>query len=586
MSPLLKMKLRTEEDVVAARQRSRQIAALLHFDTQEQTRIATAVSEIARNAFRYTGGGTVEFAADGALEIRVTDTGPGIANLDAVLKGRYKSSTGMGIGLLGAQRLMDDFRIESLPGKGTAVWMRKGMPRRSFHLTPADLSRITAELARTAANPFQEIDQQSRELMATLTDLRARQEELVQLNRELEDTNRGVVALYAELDEKAEHLRQADRLKSTFLSHMSHEFRTPLNSIMALSNILLERLDGPLTAEQEKQVSFIHNAARELTDMVNDLLDLAKVEAGKIEVHASEFDIGTLLGTLRGMMRPLNTNSQVQLIIDEPEPNLPLMYSDEAKVAQVLRNFVSNALKFTEKGEVRVRCDWDAAIGFVFFTVSDTGIGIAPEEQEQVFQQYYQVDSLRQRRVKGTGLGLPLSRKLAELLGGSISLQSAPGAGSHFKVGLPIRYGSAPPAPALSPAVDAVESSGDLSHQVAQLLVIDDEDLARYLIRKQLGSLPVTVTEARSGAEGLALASKGGIEAIVLDVVMPDTSGFQVLAQLKDDPGTRHIPVVIHTSLPLTGEEREALSQATAIISKSRSEPELRDVVTSLITHR
>ena len=178
--------------------------------------------------------------------------------------------------------------------------------------------------------------------------------------------------------------------------------------------------------------------------MVNDLLDLAKVEAGKIEVHASEFDIATLLGTLRGMMRPLNSNPQVQLTIDEPDPNRPHMFSDEAKVAQILRNFVSNALKFTEKGEVRVQCDFEEVSQFVIFTVSDTGIGIAPEEQEQVFQQYYQVDSLRQRRVKGTGLGLPLSRKLAELLGGSISLRSAPGLGSQFTVRLPLRYGSVP----------------------------------------------------------------------------------------------------------------------------------------------
>ena len=148
MSPLLKLRLGTEQDVVAARQRSRQIAALLNFDTQEQTRIATAVSEVARNAFRYAGGGTVEFPADGGLEIRITDTGPGIANLDAILNGRYKSATGMGLGLVGAQKLMDDFRIESIPGKGTSVWMRKSMPRRAFQLTPTDVNRIGAELAR------------------------------------------------------------------------------------------------------------------------------------------------------------------------------------------------------------------------------------------------------------------------------------------------------------------------------------------------------------------------------------------------------------------------------------------------------
>jgi signal transduction histidine kinase len=585
MTPLLTLKLRSDQDVVAARQRSRQIAELLLFDTQEQTRIATAVSEIARNAFRYTGGGTVEFAAERGIEIRITDDGPGIPNLDAILQGRYKSTTGMGLGLIGAQKLMDEFRVDTVPGRGTTIWMRKATSRRSPQLTPTDLNRIAAELARTAANPYQEIDQQSRELMATLTDLRSRQEELVQLNRELEDTNRGVVALYAELDEKAERLRQADRLKSTFLSHMSHEFRTPLNSIMALSNILIERLDGPLTAEQELQVTFIHNAARELTDMVNDLLDLAKVEAGKIEVHTSQFDLRTLLGTLRGMMKPLNTNPQVQLIIEDPQPGLAEMFSDEGKVAQILRNFISNAIKFTEKGEVRVRCELEEVSEFVVFTVSDTGIGIAPEEQEQIFQQYYQIDSSRQRKVKGTGLGLPLAKKLAELLGGSIGVRSLPGEGSTFFVRLPLRYGGD-----LEPTLDSSERQSPVSPpaelRAPQLLVIDDEDLSRYLIRKELAPLDFTVSEAKSGSEGLEIASKGGVEAIVLDIVMPDASGFHILARLKEDPATRDIPVVIHTSLSLTGEEREALSQAAAIVSKSRSEPELRNVVTSLIGHR
>jgi signal transduction histidine kinase len=206
---------------------------------------------------------------------------------------------------------------------------------------------------------------------------------------------------------------------------------------MALTKILLDRLDGPLTDEQEKQVSFIHNAARELTDMVNDLLDLAKVEAGKIEVHASEFEIATLLGALRGMMRPLNTNPNVQLVFDDVPAAVPPMCSDEGKVSQILRNFVSNALKFTERGEVRVCCTYEEKADVVVITVSDTGIGIPTEEQDRIFQQYYQVDSPKQRKVKGTGLGLPLSRKLAELLGGSVSLQSEPGAGSTFRVRLP-----------------------------------------------------------------------------------------------------------------------------------------------------
>lgn len=585
-TPLLTVQIRNEQDLVAARQRSRQIAALLGFDTQEQTRIATAVSEIARNAFRYGGGGRLDFIVDEGLEIRVTDKGEGISNLDEILAGRYRSATGMGLGIIGAQKLMDEFWIETAPGKGVSVTMRKSAGRRGIRLAPAELSRITNELTRAAETPYQEIDRQSRELLVALTDLRSRNEELAQLNRELEDTNRGVVALYAELDEKAEHLRQADRLKSTFLSHMSHEFRTPLNSIMALSKILIDRLDGPLTAEQEKQVTFIHNASRELTDMVNDLLDLAKVEAGKIEIHAAEFDVGTLLGALRGMMRPLNTNANVQLIIEEPQPGLPSMFSDEAKVSQILRNFVSNALKFTERGEVRVHCDFDSRSGHVVFTVADTGIGIAPEEQEQVFQQYYQIDSLRQRKVKGTGLGLPLSRKLAELLGGSIAVRSASGVGSNFSVRLPLRYGqtSMPAASASELEPQRPDPSPDPDRP--RVLVIDDEDVARYLIRKQLMPIPVELIETRSGEEGLRIAARGGICAIILDIVMPESSGFQVLAELKEHPATRNIPVVVHTSLDLSHEERNALSHAIAIVPKSASESQLKDVVTSLVGNR
>ena len=192
----------------------------------------------------------------------------------------------MGLGIVGARRLMDEFLIDTAPGRGTTVTMMKTLPRRGPKLTRETLARVVEEIAHEGTgSPYQEIDIQNRELLRTLEDLRARQEELAQLNRELEDTNRGVVALYAELDEKAEHLKQADRLKSTFLSHMSHEFRTPLNSIMALSKILMDHLDGPLTDEQQKQVTFIHHAAGELTEMVNDLLDLAKVEAGKIDIH-------------------------------------------------------------------------------------------------------------------------------------------------------------------------------------------------------------------------------------------------------------------------------------------------------------
>ena len=171
---------------------------------------------------------------------------------------------------------------------------------------------------RPAPDPVQELQTQNTELVASLAELRTRQEELERLNTELEDTNRGVVALYAELDERAEQLRQASELKSRFLSNMSHEFRTPLNSILALSRLLLDRIDGPLTAEQERQVTYIRRSAESLTELVNDLLDLAKVEAGKLEVRPRPFTVTELFGALRGVMKPLQQNDAVDLIFEEP----------------------------------------------------------------------------------------------------------------------------------------------------------------------------------------------------------------------------------------------------------------------------
>ena len=218
--------------------------------------------------------------------------------------------------------------------------------------------------------------EQNRELMQSLDEIRRREEESQQLNQELGDTNRGVVALYAELDGRAEQLRQASELKTRFLSNMSHEFRTPLNSVLALSRLLLDRIDGDLTAEQERQVGYIRRSAESLLDLVNDMLDLAKVEAGKAEIKPVRFAVTSLFGALRGALKPLLTSTAVELLFESPK-DLPPLYTDEAKVAQILRNLISNALKFTEEGEVRVTARTSENGASIIFSVRDTGIGIA-----------------------------------------------------------------------------------------------------------------------------------------------------------------------------------------------------------------
>lgn len=289
------------------------------------------------------------------------------------------------------------------------------------------------------------VDEDLRERLAqTEVALRARDAVVAALTQELSETNQGVVALYAELDDNAARLKEASDLKSRFLSYMSHEFRTPLGAILSMARLLLDELDGPLTVEQQKQVTFIQTSAAELTEMVNDLLDLAKVEAGRITISPAWFEMVDLFSALRGMFKPILASSTVSLIFEEPH-DIPRIFTDDKRLSQILRNFVSNALKFTLEGEVRVSAtliDTD----HVKFSVADTGIGIPEEHLTTLFQDYVQVDSAIQKRLRGTGLGLSLSKKLAHVLGGDVSATSQLRKGSVFSVTIPVSIpGHEPP---------------------------------------------------------------------------------------------------------------------------------------------
>jgi signal transduction histidine kinase/CheY-like chemotaxis protein len=670
-----------ELDLVLTRQRARQIAELLGFKDQDLTRIATAVSEIARNAFIYGGEGKAEFLVEDKAPLqmflaRISDKGPGIDDLKGLLDGQRASKTGMGLGIIGARRLMDYFHIESAPGQGTTVLLGKTFSPRMPKLSGHDLVRIAGDLERIRPyTPLEEIQKQNQELLRTL-------EELTQLNRELEDTNRGVVALYTELDEKAERLHKADELKSRFLSHTSHELRSPLNSILSLSRILLNRTDGELTAEQERQVGFIQKATEHLSEMINELLDLAKIEAGKMVVRTKEFEVEELFGTLRGLVKPLHVIPFVELIFENPV-GIPLFNTDDGKVMQILRNLIANALKFTEQGEIRVSAAMDPGGHAVIFSVADTGIGISPDDQERIFEEYVQIETPLQKQVKGTGLGLPLSRKLAELLGGSLSVTSEKGVGSTFTAVIPLVYegilekavtplidkhvepkrlpvlvvedepstmfiyeiylkGSpfrVIPAYTVKEARQALrqvlpaaiildillpEEDGwdfltelkqekgtrdipvlvvtiiDDQHEkgmilgaddycvkpvdrswllkrlqeldpLEKIMIVDDEESARYMFKKALEDTPYILIEAADGPEGIRRAREEQPQVIFLDLLMPGMSGFEVLERLKSDPATRAIPVIIYTSKELEEEERLRLSADAAAILFKRS---------------
>jgi signal transduction histidine kinase/CheY-like chemotaxis protein len=679
--PIIHVALLTERDVVHTRQRAREVAAELGLDNQDQIRLATATSEIARNAFRYARNGKVTLSlileSPQRLEVTVTDSGSGISNLQQIFEGRYKSETGLGMGLIGTRRLMDEFDIESSPA-GTVVRMAKHLPYHSNTWTPRTASDLSRKLqSRAPDSPYEEIEQQNQELMKTLQELRSRQEELELLNHELEDTNRGVVALYAELDERADYLRRASELKTKFLSNVSHEFRTPLNSVISLARLLLERIDGDLTAEQIKQVRYIESSAQDLQEMVNDLLDLAKVEAGKIRIRPKRFEVHELFSALKGMLKPLLAdNNSVDLVFNDAM-ELPTLRTDEGKVSQILRNLISNALKFTPNGKVTVSAmmlenQW------VQFTVEDTGIGIPPEHHEDIFREFSQVENPLQEKHRGTGLGLPLCRNLTMLLGGTIWLESEPGRGSTFFVRIPAVYvgetiqtedSSALPAPDFHRApVLVLEDDTETAHlletylrdsefqpilasTIAQaegwtsrhtpaavvadvyigddlcwgfierlrsrlpelplivtsahdepqtafasganlflpkpiegdnllrelrrltahngtrkLLLVDDNEVARYILRDLLDQPWLQIREASSGVAALNALKESLPDAVVLDLLMPDLSGFEILRQLRSQPATKNLPVLIYTSKLLTEAEKTQLDSWQARI--------------------
>lgn len=541
--------IKSETDVVVARQRAKQIAQLCNFGAQDQVRIATSVSELARNVFRYAGSGRVRFSIEGetspqVLAIAIEDQGPGIPNIDKILAGEYISQTGMGKGILGARRLADRFDIKTAPGAGTTITFKKIFPRYAPRITPESSNFIFGKLSTLPTElSIAEAMQQNQELLMALSELKARQDDLLSLTRELEDTNRGMVALYAELDEKADHLRRADEMKSRFLSNMSHEFRTPLSSIRALAKLLLERVDGDLTMEQAKQVNFILQAANDLNELVNDLLDIAKIEAGKVDVRPSAFDVGSLFGALRGMLRPLLVSESLKLTFVPPDAPLE-MFTDEAKLSQILRNFISNALKFTEVGEITVSAKLLAEKNQVIFSVADTGIGIAENDLKLIFEEFSQVENALQKKVKGTGLGLPLCRNLAKLLQGSVSVTSELGVGSTFSVTVPVSIDQGED----ETQQEAEPNSGNHDRRIPILIVEDNAatqlQYEKYLLNTEFR--PVAALNQRDAAEQWTMQRPS---AVILDIMVQGEDNWLWLAELKNDPERSEVPVIIVTEV-------------------------------------
>nr|MDT0661272.1 sensor histidine kinase [Micromonospora sp. DSM 115978] len=436
------MALRVEHDIFLIRQRGREVAAAVGLENQDQIRIATALSELARQVLADAGGADVVFLTELGEQVRL--------RVDLTTAAPVPPSTLTAGPAAAARRLVDQFVVED-DGPATVVRMSRPIPSSAEPLTTERLARLRSRLAESRpGGPLDELSVQNDQLIAALDEARRHRDELSRLNdelaetnqgvlalysqlsEELEETNRGVVALYAELDEKSVQLRAASEAKSRFLANVSHELRAPVTAIMGLARLLSDSASDPLTGEQGRQVSLIRDSATDLLALVNDLLDLAKAEAGRIEPVWAQVDLRVVFGQLRGTLRALETGAR--LVVEEPPPEA-LLRSDEVLLSRILRNLLHNGLKFTEHGEVRMVAERDGEDWRI--SVSDTGVGIPAGLHDRIFEEFYQAPG--GGRSVGTGLGLPYARRLTTLLGGTVDLTSEVGRGSTFVVTLPAR---------------------------------------------------------------------------------------------------------------------------------------------------
>jgi signal transduction histidine kinase/CheY-like chemotaxis protein len=347
--------------------------------------------------------------------------------------------------------------------------------------------------------------------------------------------------LLAEIRAANEQLRELDKLKSQFLANMSHELRTPLNSIIGFSRVILKGIDGPLTELQQQDLETIHSSGQHLLSLINDMLDQAKIEAGKMKIQPDYVDLGEIIQEAMTTATGLVKDKPVDLIADVPD-DLPQVYGDQMRIRQVLLNLASNAAKFTYEGSITIRAvqlQADPATGEpsrVRVDVVDTGIGISPEDQAKLFEAFSQVDTSTTRRAGGTGLGLAISRQLIELHGGSMWVQSELGQGATFCFTVPLHpLAKRAEAPALQPT----------TAERSVVLAVDDDQSVLNLYQRYLDKQGYTVIGLTSGQNVVEYVRQYKPVAVMLDIMMPDKDGWQVMAELKSNPDTRRVPVIM-----------------------------------------
>ncbi len=369
-----------------------------------------------------------------------------------------------------------------------------------------------------------ELEQQSTEMEAQATQLKYASEELKHQN--------------AELGQQQKQLKNADRLKSEFLSNMSHELRTPLNSVMALSRVLIMQAKDKLSREEVNYLEIIEKNGKQLLSLINDILDLSKIEAGKMDVTPKPFSLNNLIETIVESLTPVAKEKKIE-ISHNIDHTLKKIESDEVRVHQIIQNIVGNAVKFTSKGSVAIDLSHDETNAYI--RVKDTGVGISQEDLPYIFEEFRQIDGSSSRKFEGTGLGLAIAYKAAQILRGNIALTSQLNQGSEFTVRLPILWeGYVPPEPA---PIGFEKDNTPLRKKT--ILIVDDDPGIRDMISEFLINMGYQTLTAASGRQALDLARIHNPMAMTIDIIMPEMDGWELINHLKNDPRTSQIPVIV-----------------------------------------
>ncbi|GGX89669.1 ATP-binding response regulator [Streptomyces minutiscleroticus] len=571
---LVTLGLRAVQDVFVLRRCGQSTCRALGIQGTELVRFATVVSEAGQDLLGASGL-TARLAVEEAGSVRLV--------VSFSWEGPHRPSPDI---VMAADRLLGGCRFTPGEDGGTSTL------RLSQDAPQSPLS--VEERAQGARIDLDEVDPvdlnealklQNRQLLQALQESREHQEELQRLNaeleetnagvlalyselaKELEETNSGVVALYAELEDKSRQLRLASESKTRFWANVSHELRSPVNSVISLARLLLDPSADALTDEQRQQVSLIAASGSTLLALVEELLDVAKAESGRLEPHLVETDLRTLLHQLRGSLSG-TAQPGVRLDIPDVDPDIRLV-TDDVMLTRVLRNILSNALKFTVEGSVSLDVaseDRDGADWFVL-TVQDTGVGVPEDQQDRIFEEFYQVRGQHQRGQAGTGLGLPYARRLTELLGGRLRLDSVLGEGTCVTIELPahLQVPQSPPGGGV-PAHQAAEPDAPV---LRSLVIVDDDETFLTSVRSVLQRLAETVIEITDSSTAVRAIQRERPDAILLDLAMAPPDGYQILQRLAADPMIATIPVAVLTSADHATVDRTRLTHARALLSKT-----------------